>query len=260
MTLLSVNYSNAAVNLIQNGKITVDAIEAVDKVSDDEIIAAKQLLPKIEMHYHQGRMFFTKRGIRKLDHYLRLCPQSPFISIHLAPLPASITTPALRWNLYLPQPNIEFLIKRFIRQINNLKKLFSKPVILENMPILHPTRYRLESDPTVISRILHETQLGMLLDLTHARISAEARKIPVEKYLEQLPLEKVKQIHVTGSRRKEGFLYDAHEQLEPYDYDLLGWTLGIIEPEWLTLEYFKEESDAVYEQVSKLTEIVNSIK
>lgn len=249
---LSVNHSKAVINLIQTGKVSVDAIETVPYISLDVIKEAQTALKGMDFHYHHGRMLFTRADKNKLSEYLAAAPQSPFISIHLAPLPAYITYPAMRWKLYLPEPNQEYCIKSFIEQVKRLKSEFSTPVILENMPALHPSKYRFESEPKVITRVLDETDCSLLLDLAHARIAAEVRNMPVEDYLAQLSLEKTVQIHLAGVRSRDGRLYDAHESLTETDYALLGWVLQRSHPRWLTLEYFYEYPDQVQEQLTRL--------
>ena len=256
MIKLSVIHSLAVIDLIQSGDVQVDAVEVVDKLTSKAITNAKKALPGVEFHFHPGRIRFDPFSKAKLRSYLTLCPQSPYISVHLAPLPAYITTLALRWKRYLPEPKHEALIKTFIRRIKRLKPQFNTPFILENMPVLHPTRYRLESEPVVIRRVMTETDCPMLLDLTHARIAAEVRGIPVENYLLALPLERVVQIHVTGALRREGKLYDAHEPMEAADYNLLAWALERTQPVWLTLEYFKEDAHALRDQLVRLREFI----
>ena len=254
---LSVNHSSALVHLLIEGALSIDAIEMVDKVSPAEIAFARQSLPALETHYHQGRMLFNNKGYNHLANYLQLCPDSPFISIHLAPLPAYITFPALKWSVYLPEANRDRSVQRFIQQVKNAQKMFSLPIILENMPVLHPSKYFFESDPQVISEVLKETGCDMLLDLAHARISAEARHLSPEDYLASLPLENVVQVHLAGTRRVNGLLTDAHDTLEEADYRLLGWTLQRCQPKWLTLEYFREERGAVKLQIERLQHFLN---
>jgi uncharacterized protein (UPF0276 family) len=249
---LSVNHSMAMIALVHAGEVQVDAVEVVDKLSLAEIETAREALPGINFHFHQGRMHFTRKGVARLAKYLALCPQSPFISIHLAPLSFFITAPALQWQLYLPEPDEEKCIQRFIKQVKELKIQFKTPVILENMPALHPQKYRFESEPEVIRRVLEETGCQLLLDLAHARIAAEVRGMSGEEYLSALPLEHTVQLHLSGTRSKDGRLYDAHESLEEVDYTLLSWVLERVHPEWLTLEYFRENPDQVRQQLTRL--------
>jgi len=228
----------------------------VDKLSPKTILAARQALPGIGFHFHPGRVGLLPGSRNRLLRYLALCPQTPHISLHLAPLPFPLTYLAFRYHVYLPEPNAENRIKAFIKQVKCLKDRVSLPIILENMPVLHPTRYRFESDPHVITRILHETGCNMLLDLAHARIAAQAIGMAVQDYLLALPLEKVKQVHLSGSRTKDGVLYDAHQPLLEEDYDLFKWILPRINPDWVTLEYFRDDREALQTMLTKIRSIL----
>ncbi len=249
----SINHSETLLGLLKTGEAQVDAVEWVDKLSLDRILQARKEFPGLDFHFHPGRMRFTRKGVAHLQAYLKACPQSPHISIHLAPLPALWTYAAMHWKVFLPDPNASRCIRRFVKQVQWLKQRAVQPVILENMPVLHPSRYRFESDPIIISQVLAETDCSLLLDLAHARIAAEARQMNVEAYLASLPLEKVAQIHLAGVRRdNNGRLYDAHAPLQEEDYRLLEWTLERTKPAWLTLEYFTEDKQALIEQLDRL--------
>ncbi|MGV8049540.1 MAG: DUF692 family multinuclear iron-containing protein [Anaerolineaceae bacterium] len=254
---LTVNHSLALLDLIQTNQVHIDAIEWVDNLGVSLIRQTRSLFPNLPFHFHPGRMHFSKNGYTHLEEYLSVCPESPHISIHLAPLPMLWTYPALRSHIYLPGPNPQSVIRRFINQVLALKNRSFLPVILENMPPLHPARYCFENEPAVIHQILEESNCNLLLDLAHVRIAAEVRNIPVEEYLSALPLEKAVQIHVAGVRRNEkGRLYDAHQPLQEEDYRLLEWTLARSNPAWLTLEYFQEDKPALLSQLNQLSHYV----
>jgi len=79
-----------------------------------------------------------------------------------------------------------------------------------------------------------------------------------EAYLSALPLEKSVQIHLAGVRAgRDGRLFDAHETLTDEDYRLLEWTLERVQPEWLTLEYFREDPLAVAQQLERVQEFAS---
>lgn len=253
---ISANHSEALLAQLRAAALRIDAIEWVDNLSPATIGQARAEFPSLPFHFHPGRMRFTKAGHAHLNEYLALCPQSPYISIHLAPLPTYVTKSALRRGIMLPAPGTDFMLERFIRQVRQLQQQCNRPVILENMPTLHPTRYRFESEPAQIRRVLDESGCGLLLDLAHARIAAEARAEDVRVYLSALPLKKTVQIHMAGVRRQpDGRLYDAHEALTEEDYRLLEWTLERVQPEWLTLEYFREDPSALLEQLQRLSSL-----
>lgn len=255
---LTVNHSEALVNLIVTDQVKVNAIEFVDVLSLAAINAAREQLPGVAFHFHQGRMLFSNAAVSKLKDYLAACPETEAVSIHLAPLPALVTLPALRWKLFLPEPNAQNVVQRFIQQVRWLQARLELPVILENMPVLHPTRYRFESEPSTIRAVLKATGCRMLLDLAHTRIAAEARDLPVREYLSQLPLDLTSQIHLAGVRHdaRTGRLYDAHESLLDEDYELLAWTLTQTQPKLVTLEYFREDAKALKTQLERLRQLI----
>lgn len=252
--LLSVNYSESLLHLLRENSVKIDAIEWSSILPLKLIQDTRSKFPELAFTFHPGRMDFSRSGIQKLNTYLSHCSQTPFVSIHLAPLPKLITWPALHKNIFLPEPRAKSCVNRFIAQILTLKQQTHLPVVLENMPSLHPARYLFETDPQIITRILNQSDCLLLLDLAHARIAASIRGLSTEEYLTALPLEKVIQIHMSGVKTKrDGYLFDAHEKLGPTDLRLLEWTLQRTQPQWLTLEYFRENSSALLEQLTLLS-------
>jgi len=75
----------------------------------------------------------------------------------------------------------------------------------------------------------------------------------VTSYIGKLPLEKTKQIHISGARKENGQWRDAHEALSPEDFQLLEWVLGNCDPIVVTLEYFRKK-DTLREQILRLQE------
>lgn len=250
---LSINHSQALLTLIRAGDVRVDGVEWVDKLPLSLIAEIRAFFPDLAFHFHPGRMHRTRTWLIKLQDYLQACPQSPHISVHLAPLPWLWTNAAMRRGWVLPGPPPQASVRGFIRDVKWLQGKLSLPVILENMPALHPSRYLFESDLSVIIDVLTETGCNLLLDLAHARIAAQARGMEPEAYLSGLPLEKTAQIHLAGVRAAwDGRLFDAHETLSEEDYNLLEWTLARTQPAWLTLEYFHEDARAVMDQLRRL--------
>jgi uncharacterized protein len=70
-------------------------------------------------------------------------------------------------------------------------------------------------------------------------------------YLDQLPLEKVVEVHVSGPRRRRGRLLDSHEHMQAADYRLLEHVISRQEPQVVTLEY-TQDRDHLSQQLSRL--------
>jgi uncharacterized protein (UPF0276 family) len=52
--------------------------------------------------------------------------------------------------------------------------------------------------PQTIRRVVETAGCGLLLDVSHARLAAHALGMEVEDYLRRLPLDRIREIHVTG--------------------------------------------------------------
>lgn len=252
---LSVSHSTALETLILTEQVRVDAIEWVDELSLNEIRSGRSRLKGISAHFHPGSVRFSKAGLRHLTNYLAICPESEVLSIHLTLLPRWISQPALKWGLHMPDWSGHSAVERFVSQVRWLQERFDLPVILENMRALHPSLYRYETEPDNIRRVLADTGCELLLDIAHARIAAEARQLNVREYLNQLPLELIRQLHVNGARPdpRTGRLFDAHESMREEDFELLEWVLARATPRWLTFEYFREEPEILRTQLNRLS-------
>jgi uncharacterized protein (UPF0276 family) len=82
----------------------------------------------------------------------------------------------------------------------------------------------------------------LLLDLAHARITADTLGIDVKDYIKSLPLDRLVEMHITGVQKHNGVLTD-HFGLDQKDWEILDWALKQIQaglwrnPEILAFEY-----------------------
>jgi uncharacterized protein len=134
----------------------------------------------------------------------------------------------------------EEALERIARRAEQLTSALPVPLLLENMshwPARTPDH---AADPEFIAQALMETGCDLLLDLAHAQVGGEQMGLPDEDYLFRLPLGRVVEVHLSGPRRNNGVLRDAHEPLTENDYDLLSWLLRRRTPDAVTLEYWKD--------------------
>ena len=168
--------------------------------------------------------------------------RAPWLSVHLGFSAAEVffdlhmtaRSPAL--------PHAE-LLANMCRNICALASAIPVPLMLENLDYCPGGAYEHICEPAFIAAVLNETGAGLLLDLAHARVSASRLGLPIETYLGQLPLDRVRQLHISGPRARDGVLFDAHEALLEEDYALLEWVLWRTKPLALTLEYNREEAE-----------------
>ena len=171
-------------------------------LSLDQVRRAGRELPgwRIELHAsYLGLLPFTRR---LLQSYLKIT-SSRWISCHIRLTSALELRLGLRLGIFLPLANPIRRKQGMLAAVRRLQQWAPLPVILENMPCSHP-RFRLEADPQVTSEILEASGCDLLLDLAHARVGAAYYGISPIEYLNQLPLHKVRQIHLSGPRTRNG--------------------------------------------------------
>lgn len=157
----------------------------------------------------------------------------------------------------MPLPHPERAAQRYIQQVRRLACSIQVPVVLENTEPLPFDGYDFEVRTERITHVLEGAECGFVLDIAHARVSAAVLGVDVYKYLADLPLNRLVQIHVSGPRMRDGRLVDAHESLQDTDYALLDFVLERTQPQVVTLEYTRERR-ALQEQLFHLRGILDS--
>lgn len=159
----------------------------------------------------------------------------------------------------------EQALANIVRNARHLAAHLPVPLLLENLPLFPNLAHMFICEPDFVAEVIEETGCGLLLDLAHARVTADILGYAVEDYLSRLPLARVVEIHLSGPRphreldaRRQALvsenarsvahllsfdghnLVDAHEPLQEVDYALLEWTLARTEPRAISLEYFRD--------------------
>jgi len=259
MIQLTTNLSAGLLALIHLKSIRIDGVEVGPYLNIKKLERYKQQLQELKFFFHHGgllpRLRWFPGTARQMEVYL-CCTQSPWLSFHYSLIPPGYAWLGARAGLYLPPPDFEGSVRWSIDAIDRLKK-YHLPLLLENMPTFPTCRYAFETAAESIKDILVQTNVDFLLDLAHARIVASVFGLDVHDYIERLPLDKMRQVHVSGPRFRNGHMYDAHEDMLEEDYALLKWVLARTKPEVVTLEYFRDR-DKLYRQLIYLEKIIHT--
>ena len=70
-------------------------------------------------------------------------------------------------------------------------------------------------DGDFVSQVVERASCGLLLDLHNVFANALNGRQPLDEYLEQLPLERVWEVHLAGGMELDGFWLDAHSGAIP---------------------------------------------
>ncbi len=264
---LAINYSNAAARLVQSGQIDINYFKTPEW--DWLVNEASQLKP-VAVHFslEAGNDNLGQVDWDNVEHLSQLTG-TPYINLHLDARQS-----------YYPDisvdtanaAEVEKVAKIIMFDVMGVEERFgSERVIIENSPYRgeEDNTMRLCVQPDMITRLVNEISCGLLLDISHAIISAKSLGIGPDEYISQLPLGDVKEMHFAGIQRNHisGQWMD-HVSTQESDWYWLDWVLDRIHsgdcgaPRLLVFEYggvgksFEGRSSAevILEQVPMLYE------
>ena len=126
-----------------------------------------------------------------------------------------------------------------------LRSKFSGTLKFEILNFYPTGVYEHICEPGFICKFLENVNGELLLDLGHARVSAENMGIPFEQYLDDLPLERVSEIHFSKAIMVNGVWEDAHELPVDEDYKLLESLTEKLDIKYVVVEYYKDPQKLV---------------
>lgn len=265
----ALNYSPQAAALLNDRQIEIDLYKCPDWL--DLIETAREHRP-VYVHFP----LIAGRGQpvdwAKIDALLQLT-DTPYVNTHLAPHAVNLGIPLDTRDA----AHAEMLIEIMLRDIEPLVKRFgADKVILENalwdeewsipLPLL---------EPSLIRHMVYESGCGFLLDTAHAAASARFMGINEREYIRQLPVDQLRELHVTGlAQNADTGVWVDHFEMTALDWDLFDWSMDCIRSgEWATpwavsFEYggigpmfeYRSESRVIAEQAPRIYKGVQTIK
>ena len=109
-----------------------------------------------------------------------------------------------------PVPYTNEAVKVFIKNISRVKARINTPLILENITYTNRFPSSEMSEAEFITRILEETGCGLLLDITNLYINSKNFGFDWREFLNELPMERIVQLHFVGAHEHNNRLIDAH--------------------------------------------------
>jgi hypothetical protein len=271
--LFAINYSHQAAALCAENRLEVDRFKCPDW---PDMIAEAQELRQVAVHF----TLKAGRGKRKKVNWekiARIAEQTgtPYINLHLEPrpegyagspagMPIDTTDPAHRQQVW--EQTLEDLwlaVRRF----------GAERVMAENAPYRPTgTLLRLAAETEFITQVVQETGCGLLLDISHAMISAHHLGISAQDYMSQLPVKHLRELHFAGVQNLDGWQQD-HLPALPADWEVLRWVMGRIQsgtwlrPWLLAFEYGgvgekfanRSEASVIEEQGRRLYQMAQEI-
>jgi uncharacterized protein len=249
-TRVGLAYSAAAARLIDDLADDIDYIEVPYEllVRDD---VARSIAREVPAVLHCASLSLASGRPAEphvVDAVVGLAQEigSPWLGEHLALISASCPWGAgrpLGEQVYdvgfaISPPMSDDTVDAVVEALAALAERSSRPVLLENGPVYLRLPGNTLSQGEVMSRIHERSGAGILLDLAHHVITCSTLGLdPVEEVL-RLPLEHVREVHLSGMREEQGVVWDEHSSLPTsVEYELLQIVLARAPVEAITHEY-----------------------
>jgi uncharacterized protein (UPF0276 family) len=261
------NLSTELMALIDEKKANVDYVKIALSKSDEEIPQDYKnygmlLLHGVGVNIPQHTGTAELRGIDwdQINAKVDFC-DNKFIGLHCG---------AYKSDWMEQEVSFEMVKERMGSFIKLWKENLNIEILIENHPYNsyyennNPKIIKHSVSPELISHLCREHEIGLLLDLAHAKVTASGLDIPIKEYLAALPLELVREIHVVGTRVTEEGIRDNHLEMNEEDYEILEWAFKMTNPEVVTLEYggfgehfsWRSNKDAIERQLKRITELI----
>lgn len=234
--LLGCNYSKELIKLISDRKVKVDYIKlGLYEMYEEGFEVSRKLSPVLlhgvggSIEEHAGMESIDSINWQSINNAVKHF-NSPHLGFHLF-------STTQDWNGEIVSD--DKVVNRMIEVTKVWTNNICVPFLIENLPYyLNSGHFPCVSEPNVIKTVCNEANVGLLLDIAHARVAASNRQEDIFSYLTSLPLDRVKEIHVVGVQETENDgLRDSHLEMQEEDYSLLKWTLERTKPHVVTLEY-----------------------
>lgn len=158
----------------------------------------------------------------------------------------------------LPLKHSSENVERVVERVLSVQDTLGVPMAIENISYYaHPGRPEMP-EPEFIGRILEKSRVGLLLDVNNVYVNAQNHGVDSQRFIEQLPLSSVVQIHVAGHTKVDDLIIDTHGApvIDPV-YELLAFTLERTGPVPVLLErdHHIPDLDELLAEIRKLRSI-----
>jgi uncharacterized protein (UPF0276 family) len=248
MIELGVTYFGQLAALAQDSQIDFQYVRLgnwLDRKAGDQAI--ESFPDKKFLYHHNGNIRASEPETQALVAAFQDWQRQtncPWLSAHLDHHTDDEINSLLREGTRPPRYEAEQALELICCAIQSMQAHLPVPLLLENVEHWPLPEADLAVAPAFVTRVLEETQSGLQLDTAHARITAALLNRPVRSYLEELPLERTVEIHVSSPRCKDGQWVNCHEAMQEKDYAVLEWLLQRLTPKVVTLEYWREVTQA----------------
>ncbi len=113
-------------------------------------------------------------------------------------------------NNLLPLPFTREAVDHVVHRVKAVQEYIERPLLLENITAYMRLPGAEMSEAQFISEIVETADCGVLLDVNNVYVNALNHNFDPFEFVDQLPLERVVQIHIAGHSREQNMIIDNH--------------------------------------------------
>ena len=156
-----------------------------------------------------------------------------------------------------PLPYTEETVEIVARNIRTIANTFNCPFLIENISYYFLVPPSVLTEAEFITHVVNEAGCWLLLDLANVRNNAVNNNYDPYKFLDEIPLDRVVQIHLAGGYYKRGLLLDSHsDPIHPEVFDMLRYAT----PKMTELRGINIERDQNFPPLSELLAELDQVR
>jgi uncharacterized protein len=127
------------------------------------------------------------------------------------------------------------------RNVEQVRRVIDVPFILENISYYVKVPGSDLTEWQFLTEVCNAAPCGLLLDLNNLLVNATNHAYDPYEFLHGIPLDRVIQIHLAGSRMVDGLRVDTHaDRVQAEVWGYLSWVLARCKPRGIILEWDRE--------------------
>lgn len=110
----------------------------------------------------------------------------------------------------LPLPYNEETLQHFSERITQIQDILGTRILVENVSSYLTYQSSTISEAEFIAELLSRTDCDLLLDINNVYVNAVNHGFSASDYLQKIPMQRVREIHLAGYEDRDTYLLDAH--------------------------------------------------
>lgn len=156
-----------------------------------------------------------------------------------------------------PLPFSRRMVEAAANNIKQVKSSINCPFLIENISYLFTIPPYELTEAQFITEVLEKADCHLLLDITNVLNNSANFNYDAYEFMEQIPLERVLQLHLAGGKYQNDLLIDSHDQSLPEEvYKMLAFVL----PKTPNLKGIIIERDQNFPPIQELISEIKQVK